>query len=275
MSCRILVRVLGACLLLATWLAADNFRLYLADGTYQQVREYKVEEDRVHYYSTERSDWEEIPLSMVDLKKTEAERKAVLERAKKDAAADAAEEAYEREQARQVAMIPKASGVYYIREGKVEAVKQAESKIVNNKKRSVLQKLSPVPVLVGKATIELDGLQAAFALTEDRPTLWFRPSEEERFGIVRCRLKKDARVVETWYTEPVTKQMAAEHEEIEIFQQQVGEDLYKIWPQKQLEPGEYAVIEYTEGKGNTQIWDFRVEKGSEPKDAAPERTPTK
>ena len=140
----------------------------------------------------------------------------------------------------------------------------------------MLQKLSPVPVLVGKATIELDGLQAAFALTEDRPTLWFRPSEEERFGIVRCQLKKDARVVETWYTEPVTKQMAAEHEEIEIFQQQVGEDLYKIWPQKQLEPGEYAVIEYTEGKGNTQIWDFRVEKGSEPKAAAaPERTPTR
>ena len=37
---------------------------------------------------------------------------------------------------------------------------------------------------------------------------------------------------------------------------QVADVLYKIWPQQPLEPGEYAVVEYTEGKGNTQIWDF-------------------
>ena len=268
----IMLGLMAALLLNAPRLAADSFRLYLADGTYQQVREYKVEEDRVRYYSIERSDWEEIPLSMVDLKKTEAERKQVLERVKKDAAADAAEDQFEREQARQVAMVPKNPGVYYFREGKVETLKAAESKIVNNKKRSVLQKLSPVPVIIGKSTIEVDGVQAAFAVGEERPTLWFRPSEEERFGIVRCQPKKDSRVVETWYMEPVSKQMAADHEEIEIFQQQVGEDLYKIWPQKALEPGEYAVIEYTEGKGNTQIWDFRVEKAAKPGTAAG-RTP--
>jgi len=144
---------------------------------------------------------------------------------------------------------------------------------VNNKKRSVLQKLSPVPVIIGKATLEVDAPQAAFAVAEERPTLWFRPSEDERFGIVRCQPKKDARVVETWYREPASKQMAAEHEEIEIFRQQIGEDLYKIWPQNALEPGEYAVIEYTEGKGNTQVWDFRVEKAAK-QDAPPEHAPT-
>ena len=113
-------------------------------------------------------------------------------------------------------------------------------------------------------------------IAEDRPTLWFRPSEDERFGIVRCQAKPASRVVEKWYTEPVTKEMATEHDDVDIFQQQVGEDLYKIWPQKPLEPGEYAVIEFTEGKGNTQVWDFRVEKPAGKQDAAaPAPPPTK
>ncbi len=254
-----LVGILAALVAGPAWLAAESFRLYLSDGTYQQVREYKVEDERVRYYSTERSEWEEIPLNLVDLKKTEAERAQIQERRRRDAKADAAEEQFERQQAHEIALIPKGPGVYYLREDKAETVKQAESTIVTNKKRTLLRYLSPLPV-IGKATIELDGLHAAFVVREDRPTLWFRPSQDERFGIVRCQAKPASRVVEKWYTEPVTKEMAAERDDVEIFQQQVGDDLYKIWPQKPLAPGEYAVIEFTEGKGNTQVWDFRVEK---------------
>ena len=69
--------------------------------------------------------------------------------------------------------------------------------------------------------------------------------------------------------------MATEDDEVEIFQQQVGEELYKIWPQKPLAPGEYAVIEYTEGQGNTQIWDFRIDPAARKQDAAPAPPPIK
>src|ERR1700722_19166130 len=48
-------------------------RLYLKDGTYQSAGEYKVLADRVSYYSTERGEWEEIPLDMVDLDRTKKE----------------------------------------------------------------------------------------------------------------------------------------------------------------------------------------------------------
>jgi len=77
---------------------------------------------------------------------------------------------------------------------------------------------------------------------------------------VRCQPKKDVRVVEKWNIMPVTNEVAFERENLEIFRQQVGNELYKIWPQEPLTPGEYAVIEYAEGERNTQIWDFRVEK---------------
>ena len=41
------------------------------DGTYQVVREYTRDGERVRYYSLERGAWEEIPASMIDWEATE------------------------------------------------------------------------------------------------------------------------------------------------------------------------------------------------------------
>ena len=38
----------------------------LKDGSFQLVREYAVQGDRVRYYSLDRSQWEEIPSDLVD-----------------------------------------------------------------------------------------------------------------------------------------------------------------------------------------------------------------
>jgi len=37
--------------------------------------------------------------------------------------------------------------------------------------------------------------------------------------------------------------------------------LFKIWPEKPLEPGEYALLQYTESKVDPQVWDFSVGPG--------------
>jgi hypothetical protein len=62
-------------LLLPLLLLAANVRLYLKDGQHHLVREYRVLEDRVRFFSTERGEWEEVPLTLVDLKRTENEIK--------------------------------------------------------------------------------------------------------------------------------------------------------------------------------------------------------
>ena len=54
--------------------------------------------------------------------------------------------------------------------------------------------------------------------------------------------------------------MVEERSIIPVFTKQLSDNgLYKIWPQDPLPQGDYAVIEYTEGKINAQVWDFRIE----------------
>jgi hypothetical protein len=53
--------------------------------------------------------------------------------------------------------------------------------------------------------------------------------------------------------------MVEERSAMDIFQKQMTPDgLYKIWPKQPLPAGEYAVVEFSEGKMNMQIWDFAV-----------------
>ena len=89
----------------AAW-AAVNIKLYLNDGGYHLVREYKVETDRVRFYSVERSQWEEIPLSLVDLKRTQTEAAAKEEKLEKDAKSLADEDAERRVLRKEIMRIP-------------------------------------------------------------------------------------------------------------------------------------------------------------------------
>jgi len=243
-------------LCLALCLGAATIRLYLNDGSYHLVREYQVQGDRVRYYSVERSGWEEIPLSLVDLKRTEAEHAQRQEVLRKEAQEIAAEEKVERDQRREADRVPAELGVYLVAGQELTPIKQAESKVVTSKGRSLLKILAPLPVVTGKSTVELDGELSANAVATDRPEFYIRLAADERFGIVRLAPKKGARVVQKWTTVPVTKELIEEQQDVEIFRRQVDEGLYKIWPTKALEPGEYAVVEYTQGKGNVQTWDF-------------------
>ena len=251
----------AALLLLAFAVASAADRLYLKDGSYQLTNQYEVKADRVRYYSTERSEWEEIPLELVDLDRTKGEAKERETQLAVDAKAEAEERAAEKLARKLVAAIPTPPGAYYIRGEQTEAVKQAESKVVSNKKRSILKVLSPVPLVPGKATIELDGDHAPLRIADARPEFYFRLSDYERFEIVKLTPKKDARVVENLSILQVKDEKMVDEtlQKIETFKKQEAELLYRIWPIKPLEPGEYALIQYTEGKMNPQVWDFTVD----------------
>jgi len=258
------MRILAAFLLCSACLWAQQFRLYLKEGGWHMVREYQVVEDRVRYYSTERSEWEEIPLELVDLKRTESERKSRIEEDKKQAEIADAEEAFERAIARQIARIPVDPGLYYFDGDEVKEIKRAGLKSVASRKRTALKVLVPVPIVAGKAFLELPGQHAAAVVTGDRPELYFRIDWTQTFVLARVKPKQkgEGRVVGILQTEPVTKMSFFEFDTVDIFRQQLKSDLFKIWPTKPLEPGEYALVQYSEGEavdaGEILVWDFRV-----------------
>jgi hypothetical protein len=235
-----------------------NFRLYLKDGSYQMTSDYQVLQDRVRFYSTERSQWEEIPLEMIDLNRTKKEVSDQAADVKAEAKAEADEDKAEREAVKEIQLIPPSPGVYYVHGDKLDTMKVGESKLVSNKRRSVLQVLSPLPLITGRQTLELDGDSADMRVTEKRPEFYFRLSNEESFGILKLTSKKGTRVVEIVEVVPVSKEIVEHREEISSFKKQDGDMLYKIWPEHDLETGEYALVEYTEGKVNLQVWDFGV-----------------
>jgi hypothetical protein len=254
---------LGCLLLAGAWLlVAANIKLFLKDGTFQLAREYKVEGDRVSYLSVDRGEWEEIPVSLVDLEKTQAVIKQREEEAREEKLSIKEEEKALKEAAREVQRVPKEDGVYLVDGDKVTPVKVGESKIVTNKRRNVLKALSPLPMVTGKATVELDGPHSSTGTANREPEFYIRLSADERFGIIRMGEHKGNRVVEKLTIIPVTKETMEEPDLVETFRKQVGDQVYKIWPAKPLDPGEYAVVEYTEGKVNMQVWDFFVAPGT-------------
>lgn len=246
-----------ALLLLALpMLLAAAAKLYLKDGTYQMVREYKVDGDRVRFYSVERSQWEEIPLELVDLKKTENEIQSRAEEEKKNAKALDEENKAEREQQLEVAKVPQDPGAYYIDGGNILTIKVGESQYVNSKKRTALRVATGMQALPKKGWIEMKGEHSPNVVKSATPEFYFRPSQEERFGMIKMSAGKGVRIVEKVSTMQGVDVAAEEPTLLDVFRLQVDDGLYKVWPMKPLEPGEYAVVEYTDGTMNMQIWDF-------------------
>lgn len=244
---------------LALTVSAANQKLYMTDGSYQIVREFKVEGDRVRFYSVERSGWEEVPKELVDLARTEKESKERQAAFEKEARVFAQEEKAARDLEKEVMRIPQNPGVYYLEGEQAKAIRAAESSVRTNKGRSVLSRVSPIPVVSGKATVEIQNPHSLNILMNPEQEFYIQLAQAERFGIIRLKPKGAVRVVEELTIVPISKETVEERDTVEIFQKQMTPDgLYKIWPKQPLTPGEYAVVEFSEGKLNIQVWDFAI-----------------
>jgi len=246
-------------LALAAW--AANVKLYLKEGGYQLVREYQVRDDRVRFYSLERSEWEEVPLDLVDLKRTEAEAASHKADLEKEAKADDEEKAERRKIDEEVNRIPKETGVYWLEGTETRTIKKAETSIHTEVGKTILRHLSPSQSPVSKTgTLEVQGAHAANVFTNPSPEFYLQLSDAESFGIVRLTTSGSMRVAEHLAYIGGTDEVEEQRELIDTLQMEMDENMYKLWPKQGLRPGEYAVVEYTEGKVNMQAWDFAVKK---------------
>ena len=143
---------------------AAAIKLYLKDGSYQLVTSYEVQGDRVRYYSLERSEWEEVPVSMVDFdstKKGEAAQKE-LQKKQLEAARALDERHYNNIEPTGFEIapgfrLPTAEGVYACDGERVIPMVQSSGECVKDKKRFALSLALPVPLLKNRELVVLDG----------------------------------------------------------------------------------------------------------------------
>jgi hypothetical protein len=255
------VRVLVLFVLAVSLAFGSSFKLFLKNGDYQMTREYQINGDRVHYYSTERDQWEDIPVALCDLKKTEAERKRTAAEVRQQTKLEDQEEQLERAQRRVVEEIPMNAGAYFLQSGQLKTLDYAETTFVKSKKRQALKMITPIPVVASKVTVKLKGESAGFRVAETEPEFYVRLEQERRFGMIKLEPKDGARIVEDIEIAPITNENFPNPKQVATFQRELATGLYKIWPQKPLDAGQYALIEYTEGETDFRLWDFACVPG--------------
>jgi hypothetical protein len=257
------MRTLALIFVFAMAAFAANQRLYFKDGDYELVREYEITGDRVRYFSVDGNQWEEIPLDLVDLKKTEKEAADKAKSREETIRLEKAEDDAIKADKKQVASVPQTAGVYLSVGTDLKPLTEIDAFRRDSSVNKILQRVAPAPIVPGKATIYVEGKAAKFRITEAEPEFFFRLAQQERLSLIRLDVKKDERIVETVVIpQQQTEDMPLTEDQkvVESFKKQYEPLLYKIWPQQPLPPGEYAIVEYTEGQLSPRIWDFGVDK---------------
>ena len=256
-------------------------RLILADGSYQAATEWKIEGERVRYFSAERSEWEELPKGLVNWKATEEWNAAAAQTQAEELKQVTEEELAARREAElntprvapKVApelRLPSDGGVFVLelQAGKpllqsLQGVNPQENahETANRLKKSLI----PVPLLGQVQTIELKGAAAKVRLRSPTPEIFVDVEDEQgviagdNFRIVRLECKRELRVVATTKTglggTSVKQTFLASRSE------KFSGDWWKLILLDGLTPGEYAIVIADRGGEyrSEVVWDFGVD----------------
>ncbi len=252
-------------------------RLILKDGSYQVVTQWEVKGERVRYFSAERSQWEEVPGSMVDWKATEdyeknaaTEKNTELEKALKEDAEDAAAENAASPEVAPGIRLPDGGGVYLLENFKsqpqLDELAQTNSEINKNTGKNILR-ATINPIASAKQSIELKGPHAKIQSHTATPEIYIEVESDaqtqklgvtDHFRIARLTEKKDMRVLGAMKVSVIGK-VSQEGSFVKTSAEKMPGDWVRLKPLEPLAPGEYAVVEMLSPKEmNLYVWDFGV-----------------
>jgi len=273
-------------------------KLVLKDGSFQLVRDYQRNGDRVRYLSAERGDWEEIPAAMVDWDATakaaaaaQAEEEALAKKLHAMDQAQKVETVLDVDASLQVApgvFLPPGEGMFLIDGRSVKALEQVGSQFKTDKKQYLKQVLSPIPIVPSKrnleilgnrATIRVTNGQAEFYLREappdpDRTTPIMKSSRPGESGpeveLVRATVKGNKRQLES-IKSLFGQEMEQKRDTISIQRWEIAPTVFRFTLSEPLPPGEYALAEILPDAMNLYVWDFGVDARTGGKPAAPSK----
>lgn len=244
-------------------------KLMLKDGSFQLVREYAVQGDRVRYYSLDRSQWEEIPADLVDW---DATGKAAAQEQQREAGI--VEKVHNQEAARlarpldidaslEVApkiFLPPGAGLFAFDGKAVLPLPQAETSSKLSKKRFLEQVMVPVPIIPSRHNVSIQGLHAKLRLRTDQPEFYMRTADARtpEMELIRAKAHGENRQIEN--VDELFGQQQAVGDTISMQRWEIARGVYRFTLSKPLAPGEYALAEAIGDEGmSLYVWDFGVE----------------
>ena len=264
----VIMMVLAGLMLCPLTLEAAAIKLYLKNGSYELVKNYEVQGDRVRYYSLDRGAWEEIPKSLVDFAATQREEASTkVDQAKQlKAAEELQNQRFEIPtnngyQIKQGVRLPGNGGVYAYDGTRVIPLIQDPANVVTDKKRIALIMVMPGPLLKKQALVVLPGGKAAVRITVPDPVFYIEDPDNwpMRALLVPLTEKKDSRVVEKIQSGVGLGKSGEKRPDIPLERKQLAASVYELKPLQPLESGEYALGEMLDQKLNISVWDFGVD----------------
>jgi hypothetical protein len=261
-------------------------KLILKDGTYQVVREYQRNGDRVRYFSIERGDWEEIPAALIDWDatakdavSTQQATAAVVDKIHKQEEAKRLDNVADIDASLQVgdgAFLPMGEGLFVVEGKSVRLMQQAGSATKTDTMRTVEQILSPVPLVPGKQKVIISGAHSTLRLHSNMAEFYLRepPPDPDRISpilkssrpgdrgpellLIRAKVLRDARQLESIST--LFGQIKSNKiDEVSVQRWEVAPSVYRFTLSQELTPGEYVFAEMLEDNLNYYVWDFGVD----------------
>jgi len=261
-------------------------KLVLKDGSFQLVRSYQRNGEKVRYYSVERGDWEELPAAMVDWDAT----------AKAEAAGRSEEEALARkvhtqEQAQRIetvmdvdaslqvspgVFLPPGEGMFVVEGKSVTLLEQAGSQVKTDKKQFLKQVLSPIPIVPSKMNVQIPGARAKIRVTNPQVEFYLREAPEDpnrttpivkssrpgesgpEVDLVRATVKGNKRQLES-IKSLFGEQLEEQRSTISIQRWEIAPTVFRFTLGERLPPGEYALAEILPDGMNLYVWDFGVD----------------
>ena len=232
-------------------------KLVLKDGSFQLVREYQIEGDRVRYYSVDSGSWEFVPTNLIDwdaTKKLEAEEK------QHDAAMVAKVHTQEGERVMAPldidASLEVAPGVFlppgvnlFVFDGaSVVPLPQAQTSSKVSKERLLEQVMVPIPIIPSRQDVSVQGARAKFRLRSRQPEFYLRTadSREPNLELVRVKPHGDTRLIE--HVDALFGEKQEMRDALPIQKWPVAQGVYRFTLSQALSPGEYALAQTLAGR---------------------------
>jgi hypothetical protein len=257
----------------ATPVPSRGIKLMLKDGSFELVREYHVEGDRVRYYNLDSSQWEVMPAALVDW---DATKKVAAQDAQHESAILAKVEKQDEErsattldidaslEAAPGIFLPSGVGLWEFNGHTFQALTQAEITSKLSKAHVLEQVMVPVPIIPTRHNISIKGERATMRIRTGQPEFYIRTADGRTpdLKLIRTKVHSGSRYLE--HVDQLMDQEWQSANTVPIQRWEMAQGVFRITLGQPLPPGEYVLAEVLQNEQMSfYVWDFGVDANAE------------